>query len=83
MDPATEIAMSEREFDVTTPQGSMPCFAAWPDKGQHRFPLAFGVHLVTWLRDNHSVFVWLAGPDGTPGGAINNLFARSDLREKT
>ena len=26
----------EREFDVTTPDGAMPCFAAWPDEdGPH------------------------------------------------
>ena len=25
----------EREFDVTTPDGTMPCFAAWPDPDVH------------------------------------------------
>ena len=27
--------MAEREFDVTTPGGTMPCFAAWPDPDEH------------------------------------------------
>lgn len=59
----------------------LPGVAIWPRTGTRLHPLAFGVHLLAWLRDYHPDFAWLPGPDGTPGGAIDNLFARSDLRE--
>lgn len=60
----------------------MPGVAIWPGKAKRRFPLALGVHLLSWLRDHHPDFAWLPGADGAPGGAIDGLFARSDLREK-
>lgn len=59
---------------------ALPGVAVWPQKAGRVYPLTLGVHLLAWLRDNHPDFAWLPGPDGTPGGAIDNLFARSDLR---
>lgn len=60
---------------------TLPGVAIWPRTGHRLYPLALGVHLLAWLRDNYRDFAWLPGPDGTPGGAIDNLFAHADLRE--
>ena len=60
----------------------LPGVTVWPVKAQHQSPLSLGVHLLAWLRDHHPDFMWLPGQDGSPGGAIDTLFGRSDLREK-
>lgn len=60
----------------------LPGVTVWPVKAQHHAPLSLGVHLLAWLRDHHPDFMWLPRQDGSPGGAIDTLFGRSDLREK-
>jgi len=60
----------------------LPGVTFWPTKAQHQSPLLLGIHLLAWLRDYHRDFVWLPGHDGSPGGAIDTLFGRSDLRQQ-
>ncbi|MBO6784514.1 MAG: DUF1343 domain-containing protein [Alphaproteobacteria bacterium] len=59
----------------------LPGVMLWPRKAQRQYPLMLGVHLLAWLRDHYPDFDWLPGADGTPGGAIDTLFGRGDLRE--
>ncbi len=60
---------------------ALPGVAIWPQKAQHS-PLSL-VHSSSGLVAGPSPGFRLdtPDPDGTPGGAINNIFARSDLRE--
>ncbi len=72
---------------ITTMQGAhagqaIPGIVIWPRKGSRQVPLELGVRLLAWLRHHHPDFAWLPGSDGTPGGAIDTLFGRSDLREQ-
>jgi len=60
----------------------LPGVTFWPTKAQHQSPLLLGIHLLAWLRDYHPDFVWLPGHDGSPSGAIDTLFGRSDLRQQ-
>lgn len=60
----------------------LPGVTIWPAKAQHQSPLILGIHLLAWLRDHHPDFAWLPGHDGAPGGAIDTLFGRCDLREQ-
>lgn len=61
---------------------ALPGVTVWPAKATHHAPLSLGIHLLAWLRDHHPDFMWLPRQDGSPGGAIDTLFGRSDLREK-
>jgi len=60
----------------------VPGVVIWPRGRQRRYPLALGIHLLEWLHSHHPDFAWLPGADGRPGGAIDTLFGRTDLREK-
>ncbi len=60
----------------------LPAVVIWPRGRERRRPLALGVHLLEWLHGEHPGFEWLPGANGSPGGAIDTLFGRRDLREK-
>jgi len=60
----------------------LPAVVVWPRGRQRRYPLALGVQLLEWLHSHYPDFAWLPGADGRPGGAIETLFGRTDLREK-
>lgn len=60
----------------------LPGVTIWPVKAQHRSAMNLGINLLVWLRDHHPDFAWLPGQDGSPGGAVDTLFGRSDLRQK-
>ena len=60
----------------------LPGIQIWPQRGKQQSPLALGIHLLTWLRHEHPDFAWLPLQNEDSGAAIDNLFGRSDLREK-
>jgi uncharacterized protein YbbC (DUF1343 family) len=71
------------EMFFTRPPASgqpVPGIALWPSRGPRHEPLALGVHLVSWLIENHEDFAWLPAAGSKSDMAIDVLFGRSDLR---
>ncbi len=85
--PVWETGFAAAPAVVTSMRGDnagrpLPGIQVWPQRGKPQKPLSLGVHLLSWLRHEHADFAWLPLQNEGSGAAIDNLFGRSDLREK-